>query len=489
MNYRYFIYSALLVFVSACTMEIPAPDQIINKQLINDGTDEDGGNNSTDDALQAPIISPASMSSSNGAPVAVSISLPPSSPAGTKIYYTLDGTDPASSLTAYLYTIPFVVTGSLQLQQVKAVALNGSEFSTETASDYWFGDWETVGNYYVDTLNARMFAAENGVVYVGKQDNSFMPSKLIIQYTTAGDPWTELPAIQEFGCGGSPWFGGNFAKAFAVEEGTPYVACNQLNGVSVKKYENGSWQDVTGINNPIAPIDDPVDIILKVSNGTPYIAGVDHGNWKVRAYYFDGTDWQAMGAQPLMPFNTTRAGFDVINNIPYIAYAAPSGLYVGRFDVNTNTWIDLNTGITQLGNAYYVDLSINDNGTTNGVPYVLFSDANNDFRIIKYENGVWTYVGGVVPSSNFIKVFDGIPYISTLDANKMVIKRFDGGSWQDLGTPTFYDVGQFQTSIEIDPVTGNIHTYYNTPVGGLAESFGPNGSGNTSHVVDPLMSL
>jgi len=352
-------------------MEIPAPDQIINKQFINDNT---GGDNDdpTDDSLQAPIISPSSMSSSNGAPVAVSISLPPNAPAGTIIYYTLDGTDPATSLTASLYTIPFIVTGSLQLQQVKAVALNGTEFSTQTVSAYWFGDWETVGNYYVDAINPRMFAAENGVVYVARQDVGFIPSKLIIQYTTAGDPWTELPAIQEFGCGGSPWFGSNFAKAFTVEEGTPYVACNTGNpGILVKKYENGSWSDILGTTNSIVPIEDAVDIILKVSNGTPYIAGVDHGNWKVRAYYFDGTDWQAMGAQPLMPFNTTRAGFDVINGVPYIAYSTPSGLYVGKFDASTNTWTDLNTGITQLGNAYYVDLSINDNGTTNGVPYVL----------------------------------------------------------------------------------------------------------------------
>ena len=474
--------------VSSCTMQIPSPDVIINE--VKDDQ-SGGGGDLTPESLQAPVVSPSTLNSSNGDIVAVSLNLPPNSPIGTVIHYTLDGSDPTTSITASLYTTPLTVSGNSNIVVVRAAAFDGIDYSTSSTGAYWFGDWEVVGDNYIEKPSSKSFVAENGILYVAKTDESVVPNRLVIQFTSAGSPWTELPPVTagvDTHCVGNPWFGGNYTKAMDVESGIVYVACNNLNGVLVKKYQNGAWVDIIGTTNPIAPIEDPVDITLKVSQGIPFVAGVDHGNWKARAYYFDGTDWKAMGPQPLMPNSINRIGFDVINRIPYVVYAEVGGLVVKKYDIDNDTWTSLGSGAISIANAYYSDISVDDNGTTEGVPYVMFKDINNDFRMMKYENNSWTYIGGTSPESWFMKVHNGIPYVSTLAANKIIIKRFFGGIWKAVGTATYYSTGQFDTSIEVDPTNGNIYTYYQLwgETFGIAESFGPNGSNITSHIEDPL---
>lgn len=479
MYYRFFISIIMAGLLSACTMNISDPTQV----PVNYGTNDNTGSGDEDDtpvvaALQAPVTNPLVLSSSNLSTVAVSFSLPENSPKGAEIHYTTDGSDPATSSTATVYMTPIKLSGLNQTFTIKAVAWDGNDFSTETTATYKFGDWEMVGDNYVMDPKQRYLAVENGVVYAAKR--GVLPDELIIQRSVA-NVWSTFATASD--CAGS-WVGGNFVSPLAVEDGVLYIACNMGNpGVKVQKYEAGSWSTVGGAN---VPIEDPVDVTLKVKNGVVYLAGVDHGSWKIRAHMFNGSAWQAMGPQPLTPNSTTRIGFDVSeNNIPYISYK-DGALIVSKYDIATNSWINLNSGVLDMANPYSGDLKVYDDGSTEGVPYVLYRDLVGDTRIVKYSNSTWINVSSVVSSdaSASIDVYLGIPYITTVDGfGKTQIKRFFNGAWENVGSATFYTPNDPQ--FKIDQISGNAYMYYSMFDGvtsyGFVEVFGTGGSGSNAH--------
>jgi hypothetical protein len=103
-----------------------------------------------------------------------------------------------------------------------------------------------------------------------------------------------------------------------------------------------------------------------------------------------------------------------------------------------------------------------------GIPYVLFNDASQSFNAIvkSYVNGLWQPVGGILSTAlvngDICVDTSGLPCIAIRDGNngqKLTVKRFDGTTWNLVGTAGFSDGQISAATISIDK-GNNIYVAY-----------------------------
>jgi len=461
--------TTIVVTMLSCSLKFP--NNVASIQQNSNGT------------LPAPILTPTSLNSTDNDSVTVSMSLDPSSPIETQIYYTNDGTDPATSLTAVEYVLPLTLTSSQGTISLRAIAKTETDISSEATGSYWFGDWEFVGASYpappASGISGAIFV-ENNIPYIahkGVAASTFEVEKLV------NGVWTLYPAIS--GC--NAWYGGNESSYLFVESGTPYIACYKSGasaGLYIKQYSSGAWSNI-GSTIPYSPL----EVYLYVENGTPYIAMIDSSGWGIYTYYYDGSAWTQIG---LSPGKGTRVFLRVKDSTPYVGFVDMSSglLKFKKFD--GFSWIDLGTmGAVTPFPAYDFDFAVYDDGSTDGVVYALYQ--STDFHLKKYENGSWSDLPEAVGVSGTfltLNVKDDIPYVSYQSGLKALITRLYDGVWSAVGTTPYYaNTGTPDSFIAED---GTVYMYYGvyvvvSPSIGIVESFGPGGSGIPAHVNDPVL--
>lgn len=451
----------IAVTMFACALKIPNISSTDN----NNNNQQGAGS-----GIPAPTISSASFNLTNDDYIAVSLYPDPTSPSGTQIYYTTDGTDPTTSTSALAYVLPLALTSNSSTITLRAVAKNGTDFSTEVTGTYWFGDWEIVGDTYPRPSYAGISGAivvDNNTPYIvhkGTAALTFEVEKLV-----AG-VWTAYPAISN--CG--QWAGGNATSYLFVENDIPYVACHDSSaaGVKIQKYVSGAWTSI-GSTLPY----DPIDVSLYVENGTPYISLINSSGWGIHVYYYTGSAWQEIGTSP---GTGTSTKLHVKNGTVYVSAAN----LLKKF--NGVSWDTMGTA-TATGNY-----AIYDDGSTDGKIYSVYADGNLKVKV--YESGVWSALPEIpsTTAAGFVSIYvnDDIPYVAYTDASgHAAIKRFYAGEWSSVGTVSYYGNVNYAVDLSIAE-DGTIYMYYSTsaetPSIGLVESFGPGGSGTAAHVVDPL---
>ena len=463
----------MLIVIASCSLSIP------NQPLISKNDNSINGNDNTPSSFPTPIITPTNINVSNGGYVAVSMYPDPSSPSGTKVYYTIDGSDPATSATAKEYTLPLAFKGNDATYELKAISRTSAEMSAQVTSRYWFGDWEIVGDIYPGYGTAGMSSAifvDNNVPYISHK-SATTPNALTIQKLVSGI-WTAYPDVTS--C--NTWSGGNASSYLFVYNGVPYVACNATTGVYIKKYNSG-WTTV----GSLLPINDAQDVDLKIENGNIYLAGIDSVGHVFKIFKYDGSSWSQLGTSP---GTGTRLCMSVKNNIPYIT-VNNSGLQIKKFD--GTSWVNVGTlpSIT-ISSGEAMALNIYDDGSADGIPYIAYIDGSG-LQVKKYEGGAWLNVGGIIGSGGHdlnINIHNGNPYVSYNDwiSEKAEVRRYFAGTWSDVGTSSFYQVDYTDSFIAND---GTVYVYYAVISEGIGivESFGPNGSGVAAHSEDPLGTL
>ncbi len=457
----------IAVTMFACSLKIPFADSTDNSDDSNNNNQQGAGS-----GIPAPLISSTGFNLTNNDHIAVALFLDPTSPVGTQIYYTTDGTDPTTSISTLEYVLPLALTSNSATILLRAVAKNGTEFSTEVTGTYWFGDWEIVGDTYPKPSYPGRTAAlfvDNNIPYIihkGTAASTFEVEKLV-----AG-VWTLYPAIGD--CGS--WAGGNAASYLFVENGIPYVACfdGVADGIRVQKYVSGAWTNI-GIPIPY----DPIDVFLYVEDGTPYISLIDSEGWGAHVYYYQGSTWEEIGSSPGAG---SQMRLYVKNGVPYVSAAD----VVKKF--NGTSWENIGSG-TQTGR-----FDIYDDGSTDGKIYSVYADGNLQVKV--YESGAWSNLPEIPDTTpaNFtnITVKDDVPYISYTDGSGHArIKRFYAGTWSNVGTRSYH--GNVNYAVDFFAAEdGTVYMYYSTSAPyfpysvGLVESFGPGGSGTPAHVEDPL---
>ncbi|PWG78578.1 Ig-like domain-containing protein [Pararcticibacter amylolyticus] len=305
------------------------------------------------------------------------------------------------------------------------------------------GSWQThSANISTGTIGADldMTFDASGNIYVAYA-NVPTSNKTVVKKFSGGQ-WQSLGNANGFSGGGSPNVG------LGLYNGNVYVLYrdNAYGGKPIFSKFNGTDWDVLVYTDDIESTNSPTVVID--NTGTVYAVFQDEiKSYTLSAKKFVNGSWQFVGARG---FSSTSPslGMQVAvgnNNKLYVAYrqatTGVSRIQVWQYD--GTAWSALSDPGTGGGSGdYYVDIAVD----KDGVPYVSYSDTNEQIIVKKYTGGSWVLVGSTVSDGNGYSnslAFDpsGIPYVVYADAsvsiNKLSVKRFVNGAWEYVGIKGF----------------------------------------------------
>jgi hypothetical protein len=283
--------------------------------------------------------------------------------------------------------------------------------------------------------------------------------------------------------------GTNFTSIAIDGSGTPYVVfTDDLNSkkATVRKFNGGSWETVgiagfsTGevIHNSIAIN----------STGTPYVVYRDVGNGnRATVKKFNGNIWETVGSLGFSAHIATYTSIAIDGSgTPFVVYGDASisdKATVKKY--NGTDWETVGTAGFSAGQVDYTSIAIDGSGK----PYVVYKDwGNGGIATVKKYNGTdWETVGGVSVSA-FGAAYTSIaidgtgkPYVVYQDMGstytyKATVRKFNGSSWETVGSAGFSAAEAGYTSITIDNSGTPYVVYKNLGGFGSATAMKFNGS-------------
>jgi len=345
--------------------------------------------------------------------------------------------------------------------------------------------WDTVGmaGLSLGLQHAQFGLSPSGTPYA----LAFIPPNLY-QYSLFkfnGTAWTVISP--NF----TPSLTGGVLLAFNALD-TPFVMCHLIannSQVNMMKYMGSGWDTVSKWE-PVGAISSSYDYLIAKS-GNMYISYLDNGNFQ-EILRCKTTNWDFLSSVGITN-DSTYTGRATGNQIaidnwgtPYILYLLPGDTF--KVEVKKyvgSAWVDLGA----VGYNYDANLGIYDSPIIaidkSGTPYVAFADINNGNKatIKKYNGSSWVNVGtpgfsSVVPEFMSI-AFDtaSIPYFAFVHstANAYVMK-FNGSSWVNVGSISSIASTAQCTSITITSKDTIYVAYDNYSTNGLANVVKYNGT-------------
>jgi len=440
-------------------------------------------NNSNTNSDLNPEVSISSTLSSNNGSVAVSIKLPSYAPTGTIVRYTTDGSDPTTSGTALIYTFPFIVTGNTQTITVKAVAVDSNSTSSEIITKApWFGEWEIVGNNYIENLDGGNASEQASSLYVDDSGTYLVSEKV---YKWNGSSWS----IVATSCYADD---ANSIRNFFVKSGAIYCTSYDGNNEVILRTIGGVATQLG------ASLGDTVASIVPCYNSV--CAGISdpyNNTFMVKKYDSATNSWLPLVGNGTLSNNNGGWGalFSYKDRI-YAEFSDNGHPKIMRY--YDGSWEDISD--TEASGPMFVY----DDGSDNGILYVVFGRVGCPQPVVKMYNNVgWSEVGGNGGDVNIgttyhaayysISVISGVPYVTYQDYTPAGVlvngghartRFFNGSSWEDLGSISYAGDSFYTKSATYN---GMLYRYINGGSGWWIESFGPNGSGTVSGgVANPL---
>lgn len=215
--------------------------------------------------------------------------------------------------------------------------------------------------------------------------------------------------------------------------------------LTVKKYQQGQWSQV---GNSLGGVEGSACDIAIDNNDNIYVVHFNTGfnnGLKVKKFDIVTNSWVNLPSTdlPTANINVSSATIDInSDNEPIIVWKEnTSSIIMKKF--NGTTWITMGSS-TLTGNIFNPVLKIDKNIVPN-IIYLGYRNYINRAVVSRYNNSAWSSVGGSSISTGVardlnIDVFNNILYASFIDANdnsKISVKKFNGTSWENIGDLSF----------------------------------------------------
>jgi hypothetical protein len=337
-----------------------------------------------------------------------------------------------------------------------------------------------------ESRDASIAVAPNGDIYVTWRDDSSGNLEIYVKRWD-WNSWEEVGTGSASGGGISQNSGTSDTPTIAISEnGVPYIAWHDLTSgddeIYVRRWNGSVWEEVGtgsaiggGISNNTGESSFPV--ITIVPDETPYITWFDNtgGNYEIYVRRWNGSSWEEVGTGSAsgggISNNADTSWFPAMaidqNGLPYISWHdVTSGdfeIYVRRW--NGANWVEVGTGSATGGG-----ISNNGGGSygssigfdpVSQLPFITwFDDGGGDLEIYvrQWSGSAWVEVGTGSASGGGISNNSGIsfnpaiafesqgtPYITWYDESagdsEIYIRRWNGASWEEVGTGSATDGG------------------------------------------------
>lgn len=341
--------------------------------------------------------------------------------------------------------------------------------------------WDTLGNVNFTTYGAKSLDLKIGtdnMPYLAFKNYSGIASANVMKLS--GSTWTYV--------GGNPNISAldvDLLSMYLDANNTPYICYKDLiynNAATVLKFDGNQW---VGVGSPGFSSPNINALSMTIDNsGTPYM-WINDNTFIHKYLKFNNGNWSTIWQQYSVP--VFYGSIAAINNDLYYFYSDDTFYkkpMVKKLSINSGN-------VTRVGIYGFTTRAYDDNCVTvdqNNTPYFFFRDSFY-INILKYNNGSWSYLPGqntimgssisiakgkndtvfvsyIDQNNNIvISTFDGnnltgiippfnpsvtgnysgcylaldtfnTPYIAYTDPsflNRLVVKKYDGGSWVSLG--------------------------------------------------------
>ena len=317
--------------------------------------------------------------------------------------------------------------------------------------------WNLMGpaGFTVDFVGSFAMAMDgNSTPYVVFEDAGDDDEATVMKYN--GSSW-ETVGLRGFSVGNV-----QFTDIAIDNSGTPYVVFQDSNDsgkATVMKYNGSRWAMV-GTEGFSASQVLSTSIAID-SSGNPYVVYVDGANgYKATVMKYNSSNWTVVGDPGFSPGFINNCSIVIgKNGVPYVLFV--DSLHGYRTTVmmyNDTDWVTVGNPGFSAGEVFFPEMAIDRNGT----PYVGFPTYSGTgagtITVMKYNGSTWETLGSVRYSSDCVLQFDitvdscCTPYIAFCDSaneSKAMVMKFVDTSWQLVGTAGF-SAGNFdQISIII----------------------------------------
>ena len=426
----------------------------------------------------APVIQHTKSTSSTSTSTAISlaayvtdaVALASSNP--VTLYYKLTGASTYTSLTdatvtsgLYTFSISSGTTAGTLQYYFKAIDAAGNisyygvegQQSTDPGTSMYLSitvtsastGWTQVGNLALltDYYSKIVIAANNGTPYI-IWTNSYSNQTGVLKFST---DWSVVGT----NITGS---GINSVDIALTANDTPYIIYTSMSDFGVKKFNGTAWVNAQQSSMPSISYPSNAQIAL-ASNCTPVFSVI--GGYGPYYNYVYKLDNNAYSYTPLTTLSETNPYYASLAiepnyNTPHLVFKNGSNNNVMLKYYSGGNWYSSGYPATFMtGYTEYTDLAID----TNYTPYVVGcgNTSPNKAVVYKLQGGEnWTQVGSDVSEGaaiySKIVIYGGVPYVAYQDganSNKMTVKRFNGTSWELVGTAGF-------TSTQVNDVSLSI---------------------------------
>ncbi|MGV8118948.1 MAG: hypothetical protein AB2L14_04200 [Candidatus Xenobiia bacterium LiM19] len=365
--------------------------------------------------------------------------------ASSTVTFTLTGTGFGANQAA--------VSGKVEFKNVDAAGTVEATVST-------WNDTTITGSIDIPQGTYRVIVTADGRESVGK----------VIYYK--GYDWRLKPECQT----NIPSVGQAEYTSLAIynDNGTPvpyiaYMDYGNSSKATVKKFNGTTWETI-GTAGFSAGQALWLSLAIYNDNGTPvpYVAYRDTGkSFKATVMKYNGTTWETVGTAGFSDGEALFTSLVVYGDngtpVPYIAYKdeGNSGkATVKKF--NGTTWETIGTAGFSAETAFYTSLAVYDNVGT-PVPYVAYEDNGNSSKatVKKFNGATWETVGTAGFSAKIaeytsLAIYDNagtpVPYVAYKDngnSGKATVKKFNGATWETVGTAGFSAGTTYYTSLAV----------------------------------------
>lgn len=314
--------------------------------------------------------------------------------------------------------------------------------------------WEVVGETGFPEDSGGGLVPEGGVLTLDNNGTPYVayasfPEYNILVMKFENDNWQSvgdtlyMPGSTNSFISASLAFSSNNTPYFAYLDASP-----SYNVVTVKKLENGIWENVgTG---SISSGWSGACVLAIDSNDIPYVFYAEGSDSKkATVKKFENDSWQVVGQAgfSIEQIRHTSMVFDD-NNVPYVMYSDDgndNNIYVKKFE--NGSWLPVGEDeagipVTTLSqNTLFI-------GSSN-TPYIAYRSMivlnPYVFKAVfkKYINNEWQQVGEFIlegSKSMSFGLYDDIPYIAYTDGendDKATVIRLENDIWQTIGEEGF----------------------------------------------------